>query len=583
MGLVNLLTNLSTFYSDNPFAQKYTGGNASSTPPYAIAKGSFDQKSLRFNVGTASDRPGGGHSGQPFVIPTAAESFNLPIEDLGNTGGSDMFVRGGSLLAKHIKDDKIRIESFLKSPKGLLWIAQQEGLEKISPVKLPNDITPLPIYNPATTLLQVAGNAEGLHFNRNGVNPVGNSQTSYFALTSPSRNPDTDNYSISSKNRLSILQKSKIANVDLRNPETGQINENEYSRKAVKGFDVGNTNEFIIGNRRRVTNTSKDTFTFDQEMQLSSYFSTLTSNQINNQLVIGSSGRTSLNNILDFREEVAEKNSISGITFKSFLTKTNYQEFNLEKTYGVTSNDLGIKDVTNITGSNSTDRVTSYPIYTRDVVNEEIADSDLIPFYFQVVDNDNPSSYDFVHFRAYLGDINDQYQGQWASHTYAGRGENFYTYTSFTRGLSFSFAVAVESYGDKKVAYEKLNYLASTLAPDYSEIGYMRGNFVKLTIGDYLSEVPGIITSLTYNLANNIPWDIGRNIDGTRNPDIMRTPQVITVNVSFNPVHNFVPRKSRAWTSESTEQGVTKVTAPFISLGSSNQGYITNLNSPTDE
>lgn len=578
MGLINLLTDLSTFYSDNPFAQKYTGGNASSTPPYAIAKGSFDQKSLRFNVGTASDRPGGGHSGQPFVIPTAAESFNLPIEDLGNTGGSDMFVRGGSLLAKHIKDDKIRIESFLKSPKGLLWITQQEGLEKVSPVKLPNDITPLPIYNPATTLLQVVSNAEGLHFNRNGVNPVGNSQTSYFALTSPSLNPDTDNYSISSKNRLSILHKSKIAKVDLRNPETGQINENEYSRKAVRGFDIGRTNEFIIGDRRRVTNTSKDTFTFDQEMQLASSFSTLTSQQINDKIIIGSSGRASLTNILDFREEVADKNNINGFNFKSFLAKTNYSIYNLETTYGIPNNSNALKDVTNITGSNAVDKINSTPIYSGFNANTEIVDSDLVPFYFQVVNNNDPSLYEYIHFRAYLGSITDQYGGSWAPHSYSGRGETFYTYTNFTRGLTFSFNVAVESYAEKQSQYSKLNFLASLLAPDYSRAGYMRGNFMKLTIGDYLNSVPGFITSLTYTINENIPWDTGRNEDGTRNSDNMILPQVINVNCNFTPVHNFLPRKSSNWLTTSEEDGegtiiTSKVTSPFISMGQSNQGY----------
>ena len=33
--------------------------------------------------------------------------------------------------------------------------------------------------------------------------------------------------------------------------------------------------------------------------------------------------------------------------------------------------------------------------------------------------------------------------------------------------------------------YQKLNYLASTLAPDYSDVGYMQGNLITLTMGGW--------------------------------------------------------------------------------------------------
>ena len=138
MSLINLLSDLSSFYPGNPFSQQYKGGNAYATPPYAIAKGSFDQKSLKFNVGTSSDRPGGGHSGQPFVTVSSKDSFDLPIEDLAHTGGKDMFIRGGTLVTKHIKNDVIRIGKFLTSSSGLLWIAQQNLLANSTTVTVAN-------------------------------------------------------------------------------------------------------------------------------------------------------------------------------------------------------------------------------------------------------------------------------------------------------------------------------------------------------------------------------------------------------------------------------------------------------------
>ena len=45
--------------------------------------------------------------------------------------------------------------------------------------------------------------------------------------------------------------------------------------------------------------------------------------------------------------------------------------------------------------------------------------------------------------------------------------------------------------------YEKLNFLLSTLYPDYApDTGFMRGKIVRLTIGDLFVRTPGILESL---------------------------------------------------------------------------------------
>lgn len=571
MALINLLTDLSSFYNDNPYSKKYKANSPYATMPYALSKGSFDQKSLKFGVGTASDRPGGGHSNQPFVTITAENSFDLSKEDLAHTGGKDMFIRGGSLLLKHIKNDEVRISKFLASPTGLLWITQQEGLTKHanSYIHLPGDIFPYgfrnSFYNPASTLIQIAGGSEGLHVNRQGLNPLSfGDQNSYYNKTTPILG-ETDNYSSLSKNRLVLLADSKIYNLPI-DPSDRDRN------KALKGFNISRTETFIVGKNLRVTNTFKDTSTFNREMESSSNFSTLTSLEFPQQNVLKSQGSTALSNIGDFREKVPQDE----VQFKSFLAQTKYQNFNLQKTYGISDpGNKGLKDVTKPYNVNSTDELNALSIYSSQQVNSDYSNSDLCPFYFQVINNDDPSIYEFIHFRAYLGGIQDTYGAAWSSHTYSGRGETFYTYGNFSRGLTFGFKVAVESYGEQKSQYEKLNFLASTLAPDYSDAGYMRGNLIKITIGDYLSEIPGFITSLTYNISEESPWDIGRNIDGEREEDKMILPQIIDVSVSFTPLHNFLPRKSRNWDTILSEENeiINKVTAPFISMGKDNQGY----------
>jgi hypothetical protein len=92
--------------------------------------------------------------------------------------------------------------------------------------------------------------------------------------------------------------------------------------------------------------------------------------------------------------------------------------------------------------------------------------------------------------------------------------------------------------------YKKLNYLASTLAPDYSPNGYMRGNLVQLTIGGYLYEQPGFITGLTYEMGEDSPWEIGiGSSDDSEDGTVKELTQIIRVTgFSFTPIQNFIPR-----------------------------------------
>ena len=89
-----------------------------------------------------------------------------------------------------------------------------------------------------------------------------------------------------------------------------------------------------------------------------------------------------------------------------------------------------------------------------------------------------------------------------------GRGENFYKYGGFDRSISLSWTVMAQSREELLPMYRKLNYLASTLAPDYTKAGYMAGNLVTLTVGGYLHELTGIITGLNYSVPQESPWEI---------------------------------------------------------------------------
>jgi hypothetical protein len=195
------------------------------------------------------------------------------------------------------------------------------------------------------------------------------------------------------------------------------------------------------------------------------------------------------------------------------------------------------------------DKINSLPVYGAQSVDTSGITNDLVKFRIAVIDNDDPSLKTFIHFRALLDSISDSYNATWNPVQYLGRGESFYNYNSFTRQLSLSWTVAAQSKQELIPMYKKLNFLASSLAPDYSGNGYMRGNMVQLTIGGYLYEQPGIITGLTYTMEETSPWEIGigTSYDAERgtvqgDSNVKELTHIIRVTgFTFIPIHRFRP------------------------------------------
>ena len=214
------------------------------------------------------------------------------------------------------------------------------------------------------------------------------------------------------------------------------------------------------------------------------------------------------------------------------------------------------------------DAINSLPIYRSEAVTQDSVVNDFVKFRIAVIDNDSPNFKTFMHFRAFLGPISDSYNANWNGFNYLGRGEQFYTYGGFTRTISLSWTVAAQSKQELIPMYKKLNYLASTLAPDYSPNGYMRGNLVQLTIGGYLYEQPGFITGLTYEMNDDSPWEIGIGTTETPNDSsVKELSQIIRVTgFNFTPIHSFVPRKQQLGSDNIT--GFPTVEGPqrFIAL-----------------
>jgi len=140
----------------------------------------------------------------------------------------------------------------------------------------------------------------------------------------------------------------------------------------------------------------------------------------------------------------------------------------------------------------------------------KVPDNDqLFKFYLNLVDPQSPGTNNYLYWQAYVDNFSDQVGAEYDSFTYTGRGYPSYRYKGFTRSISLDFTIVATSPDQMLPIYTKLNELIQNLAPNYSSNGYIRGNFVKLTFGDYLNNVPGIINGFSINPIFEAGFDIG--------------------------------------------------------------------------
>jgi len=169
---------------------------------------------------------------------------------------------------------------------------------------------------------------------------------------------------------------------------------------------------------------------------------------------------------------------------------------------------------------------------------------DIIKFGFECINNDNPIASTFLQFRAYLdGGISDSNQGEWNSFRYVGRGEEFFTYQGFTRTITFAFKIVAQSSDELLPIYNKINNLVTQVYPDYSPTtNIMRAPIVKVTIGDYLYRVPGILQNVNLQIEQATSWEIRQQDENNRIAGEL--PQQLSVNVTFKPIMDELPRKT---------------------------------------
>ena len=235
------------------------------------------------------------------------------------------------------------------------------------------------------------------------------------------------------------------------------------------------------------------------------------------------------------------------------------------------------------------DKINALQLYKSKTSNVKDDIKDLCTFRIGVIDNNNPDLKTYIHFRAFIDSMDDSYTADWGAQTFTGRAENLYNYQGFDRSVNLSWTVAAQSKQELMPMYQKLNYLASVCAPDYSSNGYMRGNLIELTVGGYLYNQVGIMKGIQFSVPQDSPWEIGINSkDAKLDNSVKELPFIIKVSgFNFIPIHNFVPNVQKNIfakdnTSGSSAEGNLDVFGPerYISLSDGdNNNYTTNLDS----
>ena len=168
--------------------------------------------------------------------------------------------------------------------------------------------------------------------------------------------------------------------------------------------------------------------------------------------------------------------------------------------------------------------------------SEAVEGKQIIKFFFELLNNDAAGTSEFLYFRAYIDSLSDNFKSDWGKVKYSGRAENFYQYNGFERDISLGFSIVAQSSDDLSSIYTKLNTLAGVCAPDYSDIGYMRGNMIRITIGDYIKSLPCVVTGFNIDgLIGNGNWGLGEN---------EQVPRYLKISgMNLLPIHDFVPER----------------------------------------
>ena len=174
-----------------------------------------------------------------------------------------------------------------------------------------------------------------------------------------------------------------------------------------------------------------------------------------------------------------------------------------------------------------------------------------------------------VKFRAYINSLSDSFAPGWDGQNDQGRADPRYQYTSFERTMALDFTVASMNKFDFKTQWNKLTELAKMTHPTYGKYGFY-GKAQKVTIGDLHRETPMLITDLSYDWDNEVPWEISTT-------EKLNGPMYTQVSISFTVLGSKKPSTSSpiydiAKTKDGESDGTRENVSSTTNSNTTNEG-----------
>ena len=407
------------------------------------------------------------------------------------------------------------------------------------------------IYSPLGTIAQAGVGAGGIHLNKQGLNPFAPTNTSDNAGFPTYLNTIATAGTDGNKSRLDPLLKKQI-----QDPSNLELYKYKGGPGSILGvgktiISIGLDNQTIRQGNSKVFHTgfgSTTRFVLDQQLQTSIQSVIKDNGGIINftQVVRDDPQNPSAKLAIPKSIDYARKNVDLRTNLGNPGKKGNISSYAVGKRPdGDNSTNNSVSSIEGNAGyDRALDKINALPIYRSSGPDVNKPINDLVKFRIAVIDNNNPSFKTYIHFRAFIDSMSDSFTSDWEAQKFMGRGENFYKYSGFDRSISLSWTVAAQSKQELIPMYQKLNYLASVCAPDYSDAGYMRGNLISLTVGGWCYEQVGIMKGITLDVPTESPWEIGINDeDNTNDSSVKELPMIVKVTgFQFTPIHNFVPK-----------------------------------------
>jgi hypothetical protein len=587
MGLYQILTDPSSFkfYAEKNFINP----NAVSTP------NSFGQKSIGYGDGNQPyikiPIPGSGvtftqlnqlsNATNPYdfsLIPgfEAISTAKSEIRYSPSSWGLDFLNRGNAFGLVRASDDVLRLTKFFtdrKSSTGELFIAKQNLLSRVAPkteasygTAYGSGTVNSGIYTPISTIGQAAISVIEGHLLKQGIDPTRTIESlsirNYQQAIAENQLSDTSYEKNNRLIKLSKLSYITVSEADALNVDsTYNLSANtnhfmSYSGGPNSVLGVGDTKiKYATNNTGEVALRTISTKT--KENPKSTISIPLTWDRKDLSQVPSSNSQDSPTISEDFRAQLLKDASLGQQTFLSISPSYNpgaANTGNIEKRTnfrgaGARGNRKnykeGKKDITAGRVLGPTDLINAVPIYQDTNASNNPILKDLVDFRIGIYDNDTIGnvniSLSWLHFRVFLDEFSDSYGSEWKSLNYMGRAESFYKYDSFKRDISIGFTVAAQSKQELLPIYKKLNYLASSMAPSYSPNGFIRGNLSRITLGNWLWEQPGFISSVDLSIPDESPWEINLPLNDELDPDVKQVPHMVQVKIKFTPIHRFRP------------------------------------------